>query len=72
MEWKNKYNGKIPYPIITQYIRDKLFIKGYESYEIYIIRTTFLDQLMHLIEQYTTYKTSLSLEIPYCTILKIE
>lgn len=72
MEWKNKYNGNIPYSIIFQYIIDKLFIQDYESYEIYIIRKTFLDQLQHLIEQYTTYKTSLSLEIPYHTILKIE
>lgn len=72
MEWKNKYNGNIPYSIITQYVNDKLFIKYYESYELYIIRKTFLDQLMDLIEQYTIYKTSLSLEIPYHTILKIE
>lgn len=75
IEWKIKYNGNIPYSIIWQYVRDKFFIKElkeYDSYEFYIIVKTFIDQLQHLIEQNTNYKTRLSLEIPYHTILKIE
>lgn len=71
MEWKNKYDGNIPYPIIAQYIIDKLSINEYDRIEFSVIRKTFLDQLQHLIEQNTNYQTNRSLEIPYC-ILKIE
>ena len=74
IEWKNNYNGMIPYSIISDYIRDNLnadkFDK-YDRYEFTTIRKRFIDQLQHLIETNTNYQTRVGLDIPFCTILSI-